>query len=194
MAVARVKQTSPSGERLTMRTEVDADQASAAQPVRTRTYEWDDPSIVARAAGERSGLEVMRALLAGELPTPPIAHTLGFRLVEVDRGRAVFEVRAAEYMYNPIGSVHGGVYATLLDSAAGCAVHTMLPAGTRYTSLDLSVKFLRAMTSESGTVRCIGSVIHLGSRTALAEARMVDESDRLLATATSTCLVLGASR
>jgi uncharacterized protein (TIGR00369 family) len=172
----------------------EAHSDTAAEPARTRTYHWDDPLIPARAAQDMSGLELMRAVAAGDLPKPPIAHTLGFDLVDVDRGRAVFHVRTAEYMYNPIGSVHGGVYATLLDSAAGCAVHTMLSAGTRYTTLDLSVKFLRAMTAESGTVRCIGTVTHLGSRTALAEARMVDESDRLLATATSSCLILGPLR
>jgi uncharacterized protein (TIGR00369 family) len=102
----------------------------------------------------------------------------------------VFTTRAAEYMYNPIGSVHGGVFATLLDSAAGCAVHSMIPAGGRYTSLDLSVKFLKSMTVASGEVRCVGTVTHFGKRTALAEARMTDEQDRLLATATSSCLIL----
>jgi uncharacterized protein (TIGR00369 family) len=169
---------------------VDATGTTDATGTRTRTYHWDDPSIPARAASRRSGLDLMRALLTGELPAAPIGHTLGFRLAEVDPGRVVFSVRAAEYMYNPIGSVHGGVYATLLDSATGCAVHTMLPAGARYTSLDLSVKFLRAMTRESGEVRCVGTVTHLGRRTALAEARMTDENDRLLATATSSCLIL----
>ncbi|MFI5313648.1 MAG: PaaI family thioesterase [Candidatus Dormibacteria bacterium] len=177
-----------------MSSEGRGDTADAAEPVRIRTYHWDDPLIPARAAKDMSGLELMRALVAGDLPKPPIADTLGFDLIEVDSGRAVFSIRSAEYMYNPIGSVHGGVYATLLDSAAGCAVHTMLPAGTRYTSLDLSVKFLRAMTAESGEVRCIGTVSHLGSRTALAEARMLDADGRLLATATSSCLILGPSR
>jgi uncharacterized protein (TIGR00369 family) len=177
-----------------MTSNVHGDTTADGEPARTRTYQWDDPLIPARAAQEMSGLELMRALVAGEIPKPPIAHTLGFDLVEVDRGRAVFTIRAAEYMYNPIGSIHGGIYATLLDAAAGCAVHTMLPAGTRYTSLDLSVKFLRGMTAESGEVRCVGTVTHLGSRTALAEARMIDAGDRLLATATSTCLILGPSR
>jgi uncharacterized protein (TIGR00369 family) len=173
-----------------MSTQVHSDQNAPNETRRSRTYHWDDPLIAARVALEKSGIEMMRTLVAGELSPPPIAETLGFRLVAVDRGRAVFTIRVAEFMYNPIGSVHGGVYATLLDSAAGCAVHTMLPAGTRYTSLDLSVKFLRPMSPESGEVRCTGTVIHLGSRTALAEARMTDEQDRLLATATSSCLVI----
>jgi uncharacterized protein (TIGR00369 family) len=157
---------------------------------RTRTYHWEDPSIPVRAATGMSGLDTMRALLTGELPKPPILQTLGFDLLEVEPGRAVFGTKAAEHMYNPIGSVHGGVFATLLDSAAGCAVHTMLPAGVRYTSLDLSVKFLKAMTVDSGEVKCTGTVTHFGRRTALAEARLTDENDRLLATATSSCLIL----
>ncbi|MFG2193975.1 PaaI family thioesterase [Streptomyces sp. NPDC048639] len=159
---------------------------------RTRTYQWDDPTVIADAARRMSGLEIVRSLLSGDLPAPPITHTLGFRITEAEPGRVVFSAEAAEYMYNPIGSVHGGVYATLLDSAAGCAVHTLLPVGARYTSLDLSVKFLKAMTTETGVVRCIGTVTHLGRRTALAEARMTDGKDRLLATATSSCLVTPA--
>jgi uncharacterized protein (TIGR00369 family) len=157
---------------------------------RTRTYDWDDPSLPVRAAAGMNGLDLLRLMRKGELPPPPIMQTLGIRLVEVDFGRAVFAAQAAEYMYNPIGSVHGGVLATLLDAAAGCAVHTMIPAGGRYTSLDLSVKFLSSMTVDSGEVRCVGTVTHFGKRTSLAEARMTDENDRLLATATSSCLIL----
>jgi uncharacterized protein (TIGR00369 family) len=115
---------------------------------------------------------------------------VGFRLVSVDAGTVVFALDPAEYHYNPIGSVHGGVYATLLDSAAGCAVHSMLPAGVGYTSLDLSVKFLGAVRVGSGALTCTGTVTHLGKRTALAEARLQDASGRLLATATSSCLIV----
>ncbi len=107
-----------------MSSETDPDAAAAAGPARSRTYQWDDPLIPARAAQDMTGLELMRAIVAGDLPKPPIAHTLGFNLVEVDRGHAVFHVRAAEYMYNPIGSVHGGVYATLLELGGGmCGAH-----------------------------------------------------------------------
>jgi uncharacterized protein (TIGR00369 family) len=101
----------------------------------------------------------------------------------------VFDITPAEYHYNPIGSVHGGVYATLCDSACGCAVHSMLPAGAYYTSLDLATRFIRPVTTGSGRLLCEGTVTHLGSRTALAEARLTDASGKLYAHATSNCLI-----
>jgi uncharacterized protein (TIGR00369 family) len=139
--------------------------------------------------GQGSGLELLRDMLAGKLPPPPIAATLGFTLDEVEHGRAVFSLEPGEEHYNPIGSVHGGVYATLLDSAAGCAVQTLLPAGMGYTSLDLSVKFLRRVTVDTGPVRAVGRVVNSTRQTALAEATLMDEKDRLLAHATSSCLL-----
>ena len=126
----------------------------------------------------------------GQHRAPPILATLGFELESVEPGRVVFAVDPAEYHYNPIGSMHGGVYATVLDSATGCAVHSLLPAGVGYTSLDLSVKFLRAVVVATGRIRCVGTVTHLGGRTALAEARLTDGRDRLLATATSSILLI----
>jgi uncharacterized protein (TIGR00369 family) len=132
----------------------------------------------------------MQALARGDLPGAPIAASLGFDIDSVEAGRVQFSFEPAEYHYNPIGSVHGGVYATLLDSATGCAVHSMLPAGVGYTSLDLTVKFLRAITVDTGPVRCIGTVPHLGGRTALAEAKLLDGSDRLLGTAVSSILLV----
>jgi uncharacterized protein (TIGR00369 family) len=111
-------------------------------------------------------------------------------LEEVEEGRVVFGMEPAEFHYNPIGSVHGGVYATLLDSACGCAVHSALPAGARYTSLDLTVKFLRGLTVASGPVRCEGRLINMGRSTALAEARLTDAAGRLCAYATSSCMLL----
>jgi uncharacterized protein (TIGR00369 family) len=159
-------------------------------PARQRTYSWGDPAVSATATRTSAGIDVLRALAAGELPAAPISATMGFTLDSVEPGRVVFSFDPAEYHYNPIGSVHGGVYATLLDSATGCAVHTMLPAGVGYTSLDLTVKFLRAITVDTGPVRCIGTVPHLGGRTALAEARLVDGADRLLATAVSSILLI----
>ncbi|WP_369140276.1 PaaI family thioesterase [Modestobacter versicolor] len=160
------------------------------EPTRERTYSWGDPSLSAGAVRTSAGLELMQALARGELPGAPIAATLGFTLDEVEPGRVQFSVEPGEFHYNPIGSVHGGVYATLLDSATGCAVHTMLPAGVGYTSLDLTVKFLRAITVGTGRVRALGTVTHLGGRTALAEARLLDGADRLLATAVSSILLI----
>jgi uncharacterized protein (TIGR00369 family) len=159
---------------------------------RTREYSWSDPIALAEAARGRSGLEFMRALLSGELPPPPIATTLGFEVVEIDEGRVVFAVTPGEHLYNPIGVVHGGVAATLLDTVTGCAVHTTLPAGTAYTSLDLSVKYLRPLTADTGPVRGIGRVINKGRRTALAEGELRDAADRLLAHGTSSCLIFPA--
>lgn len=154
-----------------------------------RTYEWSDPLPTALAARENDGLSLMHRMIAGELPPPPIASTLGFRLVEVGEGHAVFVGDPALWQFNPIGSVHGGVMATLLDSATGCAVHTRLPVGTAYTSVDLSVKFLRMVTAETGPMTCTGEVLSMGRRTALAEARLTDGDGRLLAHGTSTCLL-----
>ncbi len=156
---------------------------------RERVHTWSDPRLTAAAALESDGLTFLRRMAAGEVPGPPIAQTLGFTTLEVDAGRVVFGMDPEEFHFNPIGSVHGGVFATLLDSAAGCAVHSMLPAGATYTSLDLSVKFLRGLGAGSGPVRCEGLVVHLGGRTALAEARLTDGRGRLCAHATSSCLI-----
>ena len=157
---------------------------------RWRSYQWQDPAVPAEAARSMTGLDFLRAIADGTLPAPPVARTLGFTVAAVDPGRVVFEFTPAEYHYNPIGSVHGGVYATLCDSACGCAVHSMLPAGAYYTSMDLSVRFLRPVTTGSGRLLCEGTVTHLGSRTALAEARLTGTGGRLYAHATSSCLIV----
>ena len=137
------------------------------------------------------GFEQLRAMLHGFLPPAPIAETLGFAGFDVpERGTAVFELDPELRHYNPIGSVHGGVYATLLDSACGCAVHSTLAVGETYTSLDLTVKFLKPVTVDSGRLRAVGTVLQRGRRTALAEAKLYDGRDRLVAFATSSCMIL----
>jgi uncharacterized protein (TIGR00369 family) len=137
------------------------------------------------------GLEFIRALMDSELPPPPIAELLGFGPVEAGPGRVVFELVPEERHYNPIGAVHGGVAATLLDSAMGCAVQTTLPAGTGYTTLELKVNFVRALTVDTGPVRCEGEVVHRGGRVATAEGRIWEQATgKLVAHATTTCLVL----
>ena len=156
---------------------------------RSRSHEWEDPAASAAAAHELDGTSFLREMQAGRIPPPPIAASLGFGLVSVEPGRAVFDITPAEFHYNPIGSVHGGVCATLCDSACGCAVHSMLPAGAYYTSLDLATRFIRPVTTGSGRLLCEGTVTHLGSRTALAEARLTDTSGKLYAHATSNCLI-----
>ncbi|MEU1227889.1 PaaI family thioesterase [Streptomyces sp. NPDC005828] len=156
---------------------------------RSRTVEWEDAGATARAAMSMEGIDFLREMVAGRLPGPPIAALLGFTLAEVEPGRAVFAMEPGEEHYNPIGSVHGGVYATLLDSAAGCAVHSTLPRGMAYTSLDLSTRFLRPITMDTGKIRAVGTVLSQGRRTALAEAGLYDAEDRLLGHATSTCML-----
>ncbi len=129
---------------------------------------------------------------AGELPQPPIATTLGFRLVEVERGRVVFECEPAEFHYNPIGTVHAGLASTLLDSAMGCAFVTTLDEVVGWTTLELKANFTRPLTAETGVVRCVGSVVHPGRTVATTEARLEDAEGRLYAHGTSTILVLPA--
>ena len=164
-----------------------------ADPIRTRTYSWSDPRATADQIGKLSGLETLRAIGLGHLPSPPIMHTLGMAGIDVSEGKITFTMRAQEFHYNPIGSVHGGVICTMLDSAAGCAVHSTLPVGWGYTSLDLTTKFLRPVTVDSGLLRCEGTVINRGRTTAFAEARLLDEAGRLVAHATSTCLLFEIS-
>jgi uncharacterized protein (TIGR00369 family) len=156
---------------------------------RTRTYSWNDPALNSTDVGRSDGLTFLRSLKAGERPAPPIMHTLGMERVDAEPGQVTVVMRAQEYHYNPLGSVHGGVIATMLDTAAGCAVHTTLPAGWGYTSLDLSTRFLRPVTVDSGELRAEGIVVNRGRTTALAEARLFDEAGRLVAHATSTCLL-----
>ena len=157
---------------------------------RTLAVSWQDPAPAAARAPSMPGLDYLRALITGDLPPPPISTLLGFRLREVEDGRAVFVGEPGEQHYNPIGSVHGGLAATLLDSALGCAVHTTLPAGVVYTSLEIKVNFVRPITAATGTVVCEGRVVHRGGRVATADGRLVAEATgKLLAHGTTTCLV-----
>lgn len=156
---------------------------------RSRTVSWQDPYVLAKAGRDLSGLEYLSKIVAGELPPPPIGALMDFRISELSAGRAVFTVTPAEYHYNPIGVVHGGVAATLLDSAMGCAVHSTLPAGVGYTTLEIKVNYLRPMTIETGLVRCDAKVVHVGARTAVAEGRIEDEKGRLYAHGTTTCMI-----
>ena len=160
----------------------------------TRTHEWDDPHKTALAAREMSGLDFLQAIAAGDLPRPPISSTLGFDLLKVGPGRAKFTLEPGDHQYNPIGSVHGGVMATLLDSAMGCAVHSTLDQGVAYTTVDLQVTFVRPITSDTGAVQVEGRVIHAGSRIATAEGRITDADGRLYAHGTTTCLVMRGDR
>ena len=156
---------------------------------RTRTYTWHDPMPAVKEGLQMTGIDYMQALVNGQFPQPPIASTLNFRLVEVREGYARFECEPAEFHYNPIGVVHGGLAATLLDSALGCAVHTTMAKGMGYTTVQLNVNLTRAITSNVKKLHAIGMVIHAGRQLATAEAKLTDDAGKLYAHGTTTCLV-----
>jgi len=157
----------------------------AGRPV---TFGCVDPKM----ATSMSGLEFLRAMMAGTFPAPPIAEVLNFLLVEADVGRAVFEGIPSDRFRNPLGTVHGGWMSTMLDSALGCAVHSTLKAGQAFTTVDLAVSFVRAVHESTGKMRCEAKVIHVGGRIATAEGRLVDAGGKLYAHGTTTCLVMSA--
>ena len=156
---------------------------------RRRTVTWDDPVAGAAAARGRPGIEVLRALLAGGIPPPPILRLMGIELVAVDPRRVTMRMPADECLYNPIGTVHGGALATLLDSVMGCAVHSLVEAGRGYTTLEIKVNYLRAVTVGSGLLTATGEVVHAGRQQAVAEGRVHDARGRLCASASTTCLL-----
>ncbi len=172
---------------------IQADWIRHFDETRARLRSGAGPGLAdtAQLAG-MNGLQQMQAMLEGLLPYPHIADTMDFALVEVGEGRAVFQGQPQLKHYNPLGSVHGGWYATLLDSALGCAVHTMLPVGRGYTTAELGVNIVRAASHKSGPLRAIGTVLHAGRQLATAEARIVGADGKLYAHATTTCLVFEA--
>jgi len=162
----------------------------SSDEARTRRYGWSDPKIAAAAAQRMSGKDYLTAVMKGELPAGPIMDTLAFRLAEVGDGRCVFVCEPGEFVYNAIGSVHGGIPATLIDSAASCAVHTVLPVGTGYTTINLSLDMIKGITDGVGTLRCEGRVVRAGGRIAVADAELKDADGTLYARGTATCLIL----
>ncbi len=175
-------------------TAVEAAEAFAVtspEITRSRTLTWQDPVPTAAAGATMTGMEYMTAIVEGKVPPPPIAVTMRMKPIELGDGRAVFAGEPGEEHYNPIGVVHGGYAATLLDSALGCAVHTTLPAGVGYTSLGLEAKYVRPITRDTGRVLCEASVVYRGRRQATAEANMTAaESGKLLAHGVATCMIL----
>jgi uncharacterized protein (TIGR00369 family) len=147
------------------------------------------PREVAARGLQLSGMDYIRAIASGDLPAPPISELVGFRLAEAEPGRALFEMTPGPQHYNPIGSVHGGIALTLLDSAMGCAVHTTLEQGVGYTTLEVKTNFVRPITADTGLIRCEGTVIHRGARVATADGRLTDAEGKLLAHGTTTCLL-----
>ena len=166
---------------------------SSPETSRSRNLVWQDPVPTAAAGATMSGMEYMEAIVAGEVPPPPIAVTMRMGPIEIGEGRAVFAGDPGEEHYNPIGVVHGGYAATLLDSALGCAVHTTLPAGVGYTSLGLEAKYVRPITRDTGRVLCEAKVLYRGRKQATAEANLTAaESGKLLAHGVATCMILGS--
>lgn len=137
----------------------------------------------------RSGMEMFEAIFAGELPPPPINDTVNIQAIHIEPGFAVFQGRPHKRLYNPLGTVHGGWFATLLDSAVGCAVHSTLPAGKGFTTLELKVNMLRALNEQVRLVRAEGKLIHAGRQVAVAEGRIIGPDGKIYAHATTTCLI-----
>jgi uncharacterized protein (TIGR00369 family) len=135
------------------------------------------------------GLALMKGVMDGRYPAPPISKALGFWMSKVEFGNVVFDYTPVVDHYNPLGSVHGGVAATLLDSVMGCCIHTTLKAGTGYTTVEIKINYVRAMTDRTGPVKAEGKVINVGSRIATSEGRLTDASGKLLAHGTTTCLI-----
>ena len=163
--------------------------SQTAPAERRRLVTWDDPKAAARAGRDMAGLDYLIAMRDGRLPRPPAVLLLGIEMLEVEAGRIVMALHPGEHLFNPLGSVHGGMIATLLDSVMGCAVHSTLPQGRGYTTLEIKVNYLRAVTDRTGTVSAEGRVTQAGRNAAFAEARLTDAAGKLYATASTTCLV-----
>jgi uncharacterized protein (TIGR00369 family) len=160
-------------------------------PKQVISVEFETPSDeLLASASHLSGLEFLRAIISGAHPAPPIAQLMEFKLVEAEPGRAVFEGRPSDRVYNPIGMVHGGYAMVLVDSVTGCAVQTTLEAGVGYGTVETKVNLTRQITRDSGLLRAEATLIHAGSRIATAEAKVTDDAGKLVAHGTSTCLIL----
>jgi uncharacterized protein (TIGR00369 family) len=157
---------------------------------RSRTVTWYDPAIPAAAGAELPGREFLQAIVEGRLPPPPIVNLVGARLVSVGDGEALFRCTPDESAYNPIGVVHGGLLCTLLDTAAGCAVHTLLPAGVGFSSIEIKVSFLRVLRAGGGEVEVHGQALRVGRQVAFAEAHARDGTGELVGHATTSIALL----
>ncbi len=168
------------------------------EDTQSRTYTWDARRTDPRELARLSGLEYLTKVFAGEMPGAPIASTLDFHPVKLEKGMVAFEGEPAHFVYNPLGSVHGGYAAAMLDTVLGCAVHTMLEAGLGYTTVELKINYVRGMSDQTGPVRAEAHVIHVGRSLATAEAKLFGRDDgRLYAHGSTTCFVFalpGASK
>ena len=163
---------------------------SAGTQVRHREVRWEDPLVSAAQALDLSGLDFLRGIIVGRIPPPPIAVLFGMSILAAEPGQVTFGLDVGEHLYNPIGSVHGGVFCTLLDSAMGCAVHSSLDRGQAYTTLELKVNIVKALTVKTPSVVATGQVISAGRRVVTASGQITGPDGTLYAHATTTCLVL----
>ncbi len=160
---------------------------------RVRTFSWGDPAISVQAARSLSGIDFVRKIMRGQIPAPPVLGLIDFRLVKVEPGAVSAELEPAEFHYNPMGGVHGGIVCTLLDSVMGLAVHAQLPPGSLFSTLEVKVNFVRPISVKTGMLLAEGKVVHAGSRIATTEARLVDRQGKLYAHGTATCIILQAT-
>ncbi len=156
---------------------------------RQRAYSWEDQEATRLASITQDGLSVLHAIGAGTLPLPPAVRTLGIEPVEAESGRVSFMLELGEFHLNPFGIVHGGVLAAILDTAMGCAVHSLLPPAVGYVTGELNVRFLRPVLLTAGPLACTGEVVHQGRSTMVATGRVLDADERIVAIAGATCLV-----
>jgi len=163
--------------------------AAMSFPLRQRTVSWHDPAEIRALARGKTGLEFLRAMLAGEIPPPPVAELVGMQVTEVEPGRVVFVLEPAEFHLNPNGVLHGGIAALICDTACGCAVTTELPPGETCATLEIKVNYLRPVGVGTERLTCTGTVLHFGRRSALSEAKLVDPRGKLVAHATSTLML-----
>jgi len=158
-------------------------------PQRSKTITWHEPGPSTAKGLTMAGVDYLQSMADGRLPQPPISGLMEFAIAEAENGRVVFTCRPDESAYNPIGAIHGGLICTLLDSVTGCAVHSTLPAGKGYTSVEIKVNYLKAVRLSSGLLTAVGTVVKTGSRVGFSEGVVTDESGAIVATATSTLLV-----
>ena len=158
-------------------------------PERSRTVTWHDPARPAEVGLAMAGIDYLNEMIAGRIPPPPISRLIAMDLLEAEPGRVVFACTPDESAYNPIGAVHGGLVCTLLDSVAGCALHSTLPQGKGYTSVEIKVNYLKPVRATSGRLTAVGTVVKAGSRVGFTEGVVTDASGAVVATATSTLLV-----
>lgn len=156
---------------------------------RQRLVTWSDPKAAAQLGRGMAGLDYLHAMRDGHVPPPPVVLLLGIEMAEAEVGRVVMRLQPGEHLYNPLGTMHGGMIATLLDSVMGCAVHSTLPQGRGYTTLEIKVNYLRTVGEATGVVSAEGQVVHAGRQAAVAEGRLTDTAGKLYATASTTCLL-----